>query len=357
MFERYERNPILTPKEDNEWESKATFNCAALYLDGVVHVLYRGIGEYDDYISKLGYARFRLEGGELNLERREREPVYFSGGWGCEDPRMVKIEDKIYVTYVKPLISPRRGGKPRSMLVSTKDFKDFEVHGFITPPLAEDKDVVLFPEKIKGKYVMVHRPTNWIKSSVRKEKEKLKVKYGGEFVDWLEEMEIPDYFPEKPSIWIAFSNDLKNFKEDKVLLEPAEDWESIKVGAGPPPLKTEEGWLLIYHGVGELPKNERKIKRFDGRIQNVIYRVGAALLDLKDPSYVIAKSTVPILQPEKEYEMFGDVPFVVFPTGAFVHEGKIYLFYGAADKVCCLAICELDELLNFLLEKGKLTKR
>jgi len=116
-------------------------------------------------------------------------------------------------------------------------------------------------------------------------------------------------------------------------------WEAMKVGAGPPPIKTTDGWLLIYHGVDE---------------RNV-YRAGAALLDLKNPTRVTHRAPFPILEPKKKYERIGDVPNVVFPTGAVVKDGELFVYYGAADKVCCLATCKVERLIKYIkMRRSKL---
>ena len=114
-------------------------------------------------------------------------------------------------------------------------------------------------------------------------------------------------------------------------------WEARKIGAGPPPVKTEEGWLLIYHGVDE----------------NRVCRAGAALLDLEEPWKVIACTPEPILEPEEEYERVGDVPNVVFPEGAVTIGDELLVFYGGADEVCCAASVCLDELVNYLLMQSR----
>ena len=114
-------------------------------------------------------------------------------------------------------------------------------------------------------------------------------------------------------------------------------WEARKIGAGPPPVKTEEGWLLIYHGVDE----------------NRVCRAGAALLDLEEPWKVIARTPEPILEPEEEYERVGDVPNVVFPEGAGTIGDELLVFYGGADEVCCAASVCLDELVNYLLMQSR----
>lgn len=159
-----------------------------------------------------------------------------------------------------------------------------------------------------GKYLFLHRPSGWIGS-----------KYG---ID-------------KPSIWLGEGDALTNFEKHTLLLKPEEDWEELKVGAGPPPIKTRRGWLVIYHGVS----------------REKVYRAGAALLDLHDPSKIIGRTKTPILEPKEPYEKFGDVNNVVFPTGAcIVDNDKLFVYYGGADKVCCLATADLNYLLDRILK-------
>ena len=135
--------------------------------------------------------------------------------------------------------------------------------------------------------------------------------------------------PRDPSVWISYSDDLFNWTDHKVVLEPMFWWEDFKIGGGTPPLKTERGWLIIYHGVQD-------IDRF-----NKIYRAGLAILDLDDPAKVIYRSPEPVLEPVEEYEIKGAVPNVVFPTGLVEKEGILYLYYGAADTTVCLATAPL----------------
>ena len=116
-------------------------------------------------------------------------------------------------------------------------------------------------------------------------------------------------------------------------MKPEQDWEELKIGSGPPPIKTEHGWLLIYHGVNK----------------DLVYSAGAVILDLKNPFKVISRTKEPILQPEEPYERIGDVNNVVFPTGACIMDGKLFVYYGAADKVCCLATAELENLIDYIL--------
>src|SRR3989304_9253128 len=119
------------------------------------------------------------------------------------------------------------------------------------------------------------------------------------------------------------------------MMRPQESWEKRKIGVGPPPVKTTDGWLIIYHGVDE----------------NYVYRSGAALLDVDEPRRIVARSRAPILEPEEPYEKKGFVPDVVFPQAAMVLEGTLYVFYGAADTVTCVATAHLEELLSWLSQQ------
>lgn len=320
---RHKENPILLPNDSNWWESKAVFNCGVLY-DGTtkIHMLYRAIGEYEKYISRIGYASSTNgycfdKRNKIALEPKEEYEKY-----GIEDPRLVELDHQIYVSYV--VLSNYASQKPiasTALATTTIDFSDYIRLGIITSKGSDNKDVVLFSNNVNQqysswnrngpksatKYLFLHRPSGWIGS-----------KYG---VD-------------KPSIWIGEGSSLTNFEKHTLLIKPEQQWETLKVGAGPPPIKTKHGWLLIYHGVDE----------------NHVYRAGAALLDLKDPSKVLARTKKPILEPEEPYEKSGDVNNVVFPTGACIMDGKLFVYYGAADKVCCLATAELENFLDYVLK-------
>jgi len=288
MLKRFLNNPILKPKKDNDWESKLVFNPAAVYENGIFHLLYRAVG--DDNISRIGYA-ISADGYEFF---RFDKPVFTPRGVaeskGCEDPRIVRLEDKFYMTYTAYSIKGIRVA-----LASTKNFIQWERYGVILPDM-ENKDAVLFPEKINGRYVMLHRP-----------------------------MEPPR------SIWIAYSDDLIRWGDFKKIMEPVKDrWDGIGIGSASPPVRTEKGWLLIYHGINH----------------DSVYRLGVALLDLEDPSKVIGRYPEPILEPEEEYELRGEVREVVFGCGICEVEDKYFIYYGAADKVICGATVEKREILS-----------
>lgn len=321
ILERYDANPILTPNEENWWESKSVFNCASIYDDKKVHLLYRAVGEYKNYISRIGYASSSDGYTFTRNSGMATEPVEEYERYGIEDPRLFQLESRTYLTYVVPSDYVREFPTVSSALATTEDYHDFKRLGIITPRLHDDKDVVYFSTKMPrtsgdldssneqdGKcYFSLHRPSSWVGSS---------------------------YGVDKPSIWLAESSSLTSFQKYSILLKPEQDWEAAKVGAGPPPIRTKRGWLVIYHGVSN----------------SKVYRAGAAVLDLDEPNRVLGRSIRPILEPEKEYETNGDVNNVVFPSGACIIDDKLFLYYGAADKVCCLATANLDSLVKYVLE-------
>lgn len=329
LLQRYEKNPILIPNEANWWESKAVFNCAILHYENKFHMLYRAIGEYERYISRIGYASSTDGYSFARSNHIALEPTQDYEKYGIEDPRMVEIDNQVYITYVilSAYVTDGAVVEASTALATTTDFLKYTRLRVITSKGSNNKDVVLFPEKMSqqqssvlssssssnnadgaGKYFFLHRPSSWIGST---------------------------YGVDKPSIWLGEGNALTNFEKHTLLLKPEEDWEELKVGAGPPPIKTRAGWLVIYHGVS----------------REKVYSAGAALLDLHDPSKIIGRTKTPILEPKEPYEKLGDVNNVVFPTGAcIVDNDKLFVYYGAADKVCCLATTDLNYLLDHILK-------
>lgn len=246
----------------------------------------------------------------FNVEEIIQEPHFTGlvgdGDYGVEDPRITKIGKNYLMTYVS--VSHHEG--VCTSLAVSKDLETWKRLGIIFRE--QNKDVVLFPEKIKGKYVALHRPE-------------------GNFVF------------SKPSVWISHSPDLIHWGGEKVVFDPRESgWDSSRIGAGPPPIKTKKGWLLIYHGVSVNKKGKST------------YSAGAVLLDLKDPSKVLARSPKkkPLIKPDKSYEKKGFVPGVVFPEGIVPDkDGKSVLIYsgGSDDTVAVRKILVSDILIS--LEK------
>jgi predicted GH43/DUF377 family glycosyl hydrolase len=333
-LQRYEKNPILSPNPANEWESAVATNPGAWYDESSrkVYLLYRAAGHDVEHRIHLGLA---VSGDGRRFERVSERPVFSPSrdGFdaGCvEDPRIVKIGDWFYVTYACRAFPPgqywlpadkrpyRRAECPPDFpkmlrqnhtatgLALTKDFKTWIRAGRLTDPVGDDRDVILFPEKVEGKYVMVHRPMRWTG-----------VEYG----------------TEHPAMWISFSDDLLSFGKSKLLMKGKYDWER-KVGGNTPPIRTPHGWLMIYHGLG----------------MDLLYRLGAVLLDLEDPSIVLHRTPDWILQPEQKYELEGYYKGVVFPCGSVVIDGTLFVYYGGADNYVGLATCPLGALVDHLLE-------
>jgi len=324
VLKRFEGNPILRPETTHWWESKAVFNPAAIYEGGKVHILYRALGDTDT--SGIGYAS-STDG--FHIDERLDQPVYIprepfegvgakrqaevelsdnftSGGsvaGGCEDPRLTRIDNRVYMTYVAydGFSSPR-------IALSSIDINDFLNKNWkwkkpvlISRPDIVDKNACILPEKINGKYVIFHR-----------------------------------IFPE---ILIDFVDDLDFDGEGRWLegqfkipiMESASSWDSRKVAAGPPPMRTKDGWLFIYHAIDD--KDEFR------------YKIGAMLLDINYPPKVLARTTHPILEPLARYENEGLKTGVVYPCGAVILKDRLFVYYGGADMVVCVATAKMDEFM------------
>jgi beta-1,2-mannobiose phosphorylase / 1,2-beta-oligomannan phosphorylase len=320
-------NPIIEPKPDNLWESWQTFNPAAVYLEDKVHFLYRAIGEGG--LSVLGYASSkdgikieeRLDAPAYTLKqdvliRPEKNlpiipPIYCSGGGigGCEDPRIVEIEEKIYMTCT----AFSNWSFVRVALASIKkqDFlqKNWEKWAdpvFISPPCEIHKNWVIFPEKINNKFAILHS----ISPNV-----------------------LVDYFD-------SLDFDGRTFIKSRYLPQPIENsWEAYCRGAGPPPIKTSKGWLLLYHAVE---------KQDSGK-----YKLGAMLLDYNNPAKILFRAQEPVLEPDCQYENNGFKPGIVYSCGAVVIGETLLVYYGGADSVICVATAHLEDFVNALAAQKK----
>lgn len=304
---------ILTPN-GYPWQSRAVLNGAPFEgLDGVIGLLSRTFG--DDETCKWrreGTSCFGLATSQdgFHYEMASEEPAFRPEGddekHGVEDPRITFIDNKFYIPYtgVRRIKGSVDSLIARVCLASTTDFQNFERYGVILTGDKDksNKDAALFPEKVDGTYLMLHRR-------------------GGR------------------NIWLAYSDNLVDWYDHRIIMKPKFWWEKRKIGASIPPIKTEEGWLEIYHGVDE----------------NKVYRLGVALLDLEDPSIVIARYG-PIFQAETSYERQGIVNNVVFPCGAIERNGSLIMPYGAGDRVTALASMNKNRLLNQTLENGLLNQ-
>ena len=307
-FKRAQKNPIIVPDENHKWESKATFNPAAIDLGGKIYILYRALS--NNNTSTIGYAS-SIDG--MSISERLTEPIYIpredfenkkieGGNSGCEDPRLTKIGDTLYMCY-----TAFDGIGPPRVAVTSIGEKDFLSRRWkwtkpelITPKDVDDKDACIFPKKIGGKYLIFHR---------------IGTNICGDFLNSL------DFKAETVRKCIRIFGPRPGM------------WDSAKVGITAPPILTKEGWLLLYHAISE---------------HHHTYRIGAVLLNLKDPTTVLSRSTDPIFELEQLYEKEGIVNNVVFPCGMVARDGLLYIYYGGADKVVGVAAMELDILVDTL---------
>jgi predicted GH43/DUF377 family glycosyl hydrolase len=324
--------PLLAPRPDLEWASGAIFNPGAWYDGERVHLLFRAIpagydrrddlggGRYegsfgfDDYVSLIGYASSR-DGAHFDVHP---EPVLRpdtpADRWGCEDPRIAPLPDGRYAVLYTALSAPAFGDEEGVQigLATTRDFRHFDKHGAISPPL-RDKDAVLFPRPIGGRLALLHRVVPDIQLA------------------WFEDA----HHLARPGE--AYWREHLRTLDEHVVLRPEMPWEGKKIGAGPTPIETDEGWLLIYHGADA----------------GHVYRAGLALLDLDDPMRVIARAPRPVLEPTLDWEREGDVPNVVFPQGAVVVGGELVVYYGAADTRIGRAYAPLADVVQHVLDESK----
>jgi beta-1,2-mannobiose phosphorylase / 1,2-beta-oligomannan phosphorylase len=299
-LQRHPHNPVLLPDPTSDWECYNVFNPGVIYHNGLFHMFYRAQGL--DWVSRIGYA-VSPDGLHWNrLRRPVLAPSDGSDSRGVEDPRLVELGGTFYMTYtafgreVQGSAEPTHaGGGILPMIARSTNLIAWERMG----PLVrgeDNKDHVLFPRKIGGRYAALHR--------------------------------------RRPNVWLAYSDDLYSWPAQDMALvygPRAGGWDSETVGNNGVPIETEHGWLLINHG-------------YDG---DHVYRFGTCLLDLDDPSQVIRRPREPIFWPEELWELRGDVPNVVFSGANPVVDGLVYVFYGGGDHVIGLATCRLDDLLDF----------
>lgn len=303
IVKRHEKNPVLTA-EQVPFPCHAVFNAAAVKRNGEYILLFRA--ERPNGTSCIGIARSRdgIDFAVADLPAitpAEEEPFAEYETFGVEDPRITKIDGTYYITYTA---YSRHG--PRTALASTTDFEQFSRVALISGP--ENKNIVLFPERFDGRFVRYDRPIS-------------------------ERMGRAD-------IWVSYSPDLVHWGESEVLMESRTGlWDGTRVGAGAPPVKTEQGWLLIYHGVADT-------------VTGSIYRLGCALFDLGDPSKLLGRGEGPVLAPREGYEQTGQVPNTVFSCGVIAEKrtGELRIYYTGADTCLCLATAEIDKLVGYCLQ-------
>ena len=304
LINRYKNNPILT-KEDVPYPVATVHNAAVVKYEGKYIMIFRShklngrsiLGKAvsdDGFNFKVNKKPFMLPAVKGIFSEYE--------AYGIEDPRIVNIDGEFLITY-----SAYSKHGVRIGLAKTRDFQAIERVSLITE--ADYRNVVFFSEKIGGLYARLDRPHS-------------------EISPW--------------SIWISYSPDLKYWGESKLIMKPMQyHWDEMKIGPGAPPIKTTRGWLHIYHGV---------FPTMDGSV----YRLGAALHDLKDPSVILAVGDEWILQPEETYEITGYVHNVVFCCGAVAEDdGSVKIYWGGADKVMCVGVTMIEDLVDHCLENSR----
>lgn len=327
LLVRSAHNPILSPGR-NPWTAEAVLNPTAAIIGGRTHLLYRAIGA--DGVSRLGYAS---SPDGITFDKRLPYPVYVAqkprnlpghvrryspvlypsgGSWGgCEDPRMVDIEGRIYVTF--NMFDGWDYIRVAAISIAEKDFLSGQFWKWDGPHLISrpgelQKNWVLFPEKIGGKYAILHSVAPKVEVAYR---------------NALEDIGLTEPF-------------IESWNGARSSLPPREGvWDSFVRGAGPSPLKTSRGWLLFYHAID---------KRDPGR-----YKLGALLLDLADPTKELHRAAAPVLSPDVPYENHGK-PGVVYACGATIRDGTLFVYYGGADKVVCVATAPLETFLDTLVQ-------
>lgn len=339
------KHGVILEKTSLSFENEGVLNPAAFREENYVHLLYRAVSIGNH--SSIGYCRLE---GPLKVKHRDEKPLlvpeFDYESHGLEDPRIVKIEGIYYLTY-----TAFDGVNALGCLATSTDLVHFEKKGIIVPQityeefnelantnetihekyfrynqhlgvlekdgikmLVWDKNVILFPRKINGKFYFKHR--------IRPE---IQIVLG---VEKLEDL--------TPEYW---GNYFQNYN-DYIMLSPKYDHEISYVGGGCPPIETPQGWLMIYHGV----KDSKEV---------YMYSACAALFDLENPQIEIARLPYPLFKPEYRWELKGEVNNVCFPTGAVVISDRLYIYYGAADERVACASIQMDELLNELLLNRK----
>lgn len=294
-IERFKNNPILT-KDDVPFRVNSIFNAGAVKYNNKYILMCRvemptGRSSFVLAESSDGF-NFEVASNQC-LAPEDHQEFQQYVNWGIEDCRITQLENKYYLTY-----SGYSKYSPLVNLAITENFKDFIIKGPITEP--SNKDAVIFPEKIDDYYWKLDRPS----AELRRD------------------------------MWISRSPDLIHWGAYRLLMEPEMGtWEVERIGASTPPVKTSEGWLLLYHGARTFGSS-------------TIYRLGVLLLDLEKPWLIKGKSREPILSPEFGYERVGDVGNVVFSNGWVVEDNKVRIYYSGADTNICLAETTLDYLLS-----------
>lgn len=331
---RCEENPIIVPGK-YDWRAACAFNPGVVLTpNGIFYLYERAARSLRPFVCSIGLLSSK---DGIHFEHVHDTPILTADMVGypqgtVQDPRISLIDGTYYMTYALEHYHldcwPNGIGVPeyyyaehyrewrkngmeshttQSGIVSSKDGINFQQVCFTSPLGIDDRDNILFPEKINGKFALLRRPIQFVG---------------------------PEYGTDRPGIWITYTEDFKNWSKPELVACPQAPWEYGRIGGSTTPIKTDEGWLTFYHGVDS----------------KSTYRLGAMILDLKNPANVIARSPNFIMEPETYYERFGLViPNVIFPTDNVVKDGQIYIYYGCCDVSIGLAIVGVDEMVKYIL--------
>lgn len=338
-FERCAENPIVRPGL-YDWRRAVCFNPAVIYEDGRFTMWERAAGSLRPFQCVIG----ALESTDgVHFRHLSDEPVFTpemagSPHGSVQDPRVVRLDGAYYMTYAfrpyawhshptglgvpeshqgdYPGFSGRdEDNQTRSGIAVSQDRVHWEHLCWATPEGVDDRDVILFPEKIGGRHAVLRRPIRRVGTDT-------------------------GHGAEQPSIWISFSDDLRAWTEPELVMRPEYRWEDNRIGGSTVPIRTARGWLLLYHGV----------ETQNAATRRVCYRLGAALLDLEEPRRVIARCPDFVMEPKEYYEKSGlYIPNAIFPTAGVVVDGLLHLYYGACDTAIALATVPLEDLVEHIL--------
>lgn len=346
---RYDGNPVLAPSDDRPWGKHQARNPGAIWDGKKVRMVYTAATrDPENQIMVLGYAEstdgFNFTTRDEPFMDTNEQSLDFDRGT-LEDTRITEVEGKIYIAYAgralkqkefwmtkhdgwDPRLGPTWNRNYRRVgLSTTEDWVEVERLGPITSEEVSDANVALFPEKIGGKYAMLHRPTPFIpgQMSCYFTPAAIFLAYSDDLLDWKWGNELA-HVP-----WLERQN---HMPDTQPLIRPKFEWERLKIGAAGVPIPTDDGWLMLYHAVDLYG----------------MYRVGLLLLDRANPRKVLARSSVPIFEPETEFETkgtYGQGRGCVFPCANLVMGDDVFIYYGAADKYTCLATAPLKEMLEY----------
>lgn len=290
---RISKNPIFEANPEHEWESAAVFNSAAVYENGLYHMIYRAtdIGShanFGEYINSFGYAVSK----DLKEWHRLEKPIMINDvpqeKRGPEDPRIVKIGDTFYMTYTG--FGGRFPGDYRICMATSRDLVNWNREGVLLDE--ENKNSAFFPETFGDEYLLLHR--------------------------------------RQPDIWISSTKDMKNYYDHTRIMTtiPDHEWESVRIGIAGPPVGHPEGWLLFYHAVDS-----------DNR-----YRLGVALLAKENPRKILARHRKPVIEPTMDWEKEGWVPDVIFSCATIEKKERYEIIYGGADRAIGAAYLNKEDL-------------